>query len=350
MAYDIKDVMSDDADTNSPKIELRLTVITQPESNQVCEYGGPWAVPKLIGSAGKRACFRFIEFFAARIRNPHTRDAYYRAICKFADWCEDRQLELVDLNPVLVAAYIEQLQECLPEPSVKLALAAIRMLFDWLVTGQVMPFNPASSVRGPRYSLRRGKTPVLDAEQARQLLDAIDTSTIVGLRDRALIAMMAYTFARVGAVARMKIEDYFQQGKRWSVRLHEKNSKIIEMRVHHNLEAYLDAYFDAAGIREDRKGPLFRRVVKHRHAELTAIAMSRQLVWSVVKRRGKAVRLPPEICCHTFRATGITTYLKNGGTLEKAQYMAGHESSRTTGLYDRRLDEITLDDVERIAI
>jgi len=342
--------MSDDTDAIQPEIELCLTVITQPESNEVCEYGGQWGVPKLIESAGKRASFRFIEFFASRIRNSHTREAYYRAVSRFVDWCQDRQLQLVDLNPVIVAAYIEQLQEQRPEPSVKQALAAIRKLFDWLVTGQVLPFNPASSVRGPRYSLRRGKTPVLDAEQARQLLDAIDTSTIVGLRDRALIAMMVYTFARVGAVARMKIEDYFQQGKRWSVRLHEKNSKIIEMRVHHNLEAYLDAYFDAAGIREDRKGPLFRRVLKSRHAELTATAMSRQLVWSVVKRRGRRASLPPEICCHTFRATGITTYLKNGGTLEKAQYMAGHESSRTTGLYDRRLDQITLDDVERIAI
>ena len=342
--------MSDAADNIPPEIERRLTVVPQSESDAVCEFGGSWAVPKLIELAGPRARFRFIEFFVAQIRNPHTRAAYHRAVRQFADWCEERQIDLVDLNPVLVAAYIEQLQQHRPEPSVKQALAAIRMLFDWFVTGHVMPFNPASSVRGPRYSLRRGKTPVLDAEQARQLLDAIDTTTIVGLRDRAMIATMVYTFARVGAVASLKVEDYFQHGKRWSVRLHEKNGKLIEMRVHHNLETYLDAYIDTAGIRADRKGPLFRRVVRNRHAELTETAMSRQLVWSVVKRRARTAGLPPEIGCHTFRATGITTYLKNGGTLEKAQYMAGHESSRTTGLYDRRQDEITLDDVERIAI
>lgn len=342
--------MSDDADTAPPEIELHLMTVPQPESNAVCDFSGTWEVPKLIDSAGPRARYRFIEFFAAQIRNPNTRAAYHRAVWRFADWCEDRKVQLVDLNPMLVAAYIEHLQQHRPEPTVKQALAAIRMLFDWFVTGHVMLFNPASSVRGPRYSLRRGKTPVLDAEQARQLLDSINTVTIVGLRDRALIAMMVYTFARVGAVASMKVEDYFQQGKRWTVRLHEKNGKLIEMRVHHNLEAYLDAYIDTAGIRADRKGPVFRRVAKRRHAELTAAAMPRQLVWSVVKRRTRSASLPPEICCHTFRATGITTYLKNGGTLEKAQYMAGHESSRTTSLYDRRQDEITLDDVERIAI
>lgn len=342
--------MSDDAESISSEFKLRFVALPHSESNAVLHNGDTRRVPKLIASAGSRARYRFVEFFAARIRNPHTRAAYHRAVRQFAEWCQDRQVQLVDLNPVLVAAYIEQLQQHRPEPSVKQALAAIRMLFDWFVTGHVMPFNPASSVRGPRYSLRRGKTPVLDADQARQLLDAIDTTTIIGLRDRALIATMVYTFARVGAVANMRVEDYFQQGKRWSVRLHEKNGKVIEMRVHHNLEAYLDAYFDTAGIRADRKGPLFRRVAKNRHVELTATAMSRQLIWSVVKRRGLSAGMPPEICCHTFRATGITTYLKNGGTLEKAQYMAGHESSRTTSLYDRRQDEITLDDVERIAI
>jgi site-specific recombinase XerD len=134
------------------------------------------------------------------------------------------------------------------------------------------------------------------------------------------------------------------------VRLHEKNGKLIEMGVHHNLEAYLDEYLERTGIRTDRKGPLFRRVAKNQHGHLTDRWMTRQLIWAVVKRRSGAAGLPAETCCHAFRATGITIYLKNGGTLEKAQYMAGHESSRTTGLYDRRKDEITLDDVERIAI
>lgn len=307
-------------------------------------------IPQIFAAAGARARFRFVEFFAAHIRNMNTRAAYYRAISRFADWCTAKRLEIGTLNSVWIAAYVEELQRLHPEPSVKQALAAIRMLFDWLVVGHVIPFNPASSVRGPRYSLRRGKTLVLDAEQARHLLDSINIEKLIGLRDRAVIAFMIFTFARVSAVAAMKVEDYFQQGKRWSVRLHEKNGKLVEMRVHHNLEYFLDAYLDAAGIRSDRRSPLFRRAAKNDHSRLTFDGMTRQLIWAVVKRRARFADLPPETCCHTFRGTGITTYLRNGGTLEKAQYMAAHASSRTTSLYDRRLDEITLDDVERIAI
>jgi integrase/recombinase XerD len=307
-------------------------------------------VPAFVADAGEDASRRFIEFFTVNIRNANTRAAYLRAVRKFADWCDDRGFRLDQLEPVAVAAYIEELGKERPEPTVKQALAAIRMFFDWMVTGHIIDVNPAHAVRGPRYSPRRGKTPVLDAEQARQLLDAIDTSTLVGLRDRAMLAAMCYTFARVGAVVSLKVEDFFHQGKRWWLRLHEKNGKVIEMPCHHNLEAYIDAYIDAAGIRENRKGPLFRLLDERTHRDLTEKPMTRLHVWKLVKRRAKAAELPPEVCCHTFRATGITTYLKNGGTLEKAKYMAGHESARTTGLYDRREEEVSLDEVERIVI
>ena len=307
-------------------------------------------VPALIADAGGAAVRRFIEYFTANIPNPNTRDAYLRRVLRFCAWCEARGFRFESVPPVAVAAYIEELKRDFAKTTVKQSLAAIRGMFDWMVTGNIIVMNPAHAVRGPRYSLRRGKTPVLDAEQARQLLDSIDTSTLVGLRDLAMIATMCYTFARVGAVVAMNVEDYFQQGKRWWVRLQEKNGKIIDMPAHHNLEEYLDAYIDAASIRDDRSGPLFRRIAKNNHRELTAQAMIRQYVWAVVKRRTRIAGLPQEICCHTFRATGITTYLKNGGTLEKAQYMAGHESARTTGLYDRRREEVSLDEVERIAI
>src|SRR6185436_12728322 len=125
-------------------------------------------------------------------------------------------------------------------------LAAIRMLFDWLVIGQVVPMNPAASVRGPKHVVHRGKTPVLKAEQARQLLDSIRTDTIVGLRDRAIIGLMCYTFARVSAVVNMKMEDYYQNGKRYWIRLQEKGGKRHEVPAHHNAELYLDAYISGA--------------------------------------------------------------------------------------------------------
>lgn len=306
-----------------------------------------FALPALVTAAGERASRRFVEFFTANIRNPNTRQAYARAVADFCQWCANRGLALEALEPVMVAAYIEQHPGS--PPTVKQHLAAIRMLFDWLVVGQVIPMNPAASVRGPRYVVKRGKTPVMSSAEARILLDSIDVSHVVGLRDRALIGAMVFSFARVGAVVGMKVEDYYQNGKRWWIRLHEKGGKFHEVPAHHNLEAYLDAYIEAAGIAPDRKGPLFRTTLG-KTLVLTKNCMTRTDVFRMVKRRAKNAGISDRICCHTFRATGITTYLENGGTLEGAQAIAAHESARTTKLYDRTSDAITLDEIERIAI
>jgi integrase len=223
------------------------------------------------------------------------------------------------------------------------------MLFDWLIVGQVVALKPPHSVRGPKHVVMRGKTPVLTPAEARKLLDSIDVSTVVGLRDHALIGLMAYSFARVSAAIGMRVEDYYGQGKRWWVRLHEKGRKRHEMPAHHNLEAYLDAYLEAAAIGEAKKSPLFRSA-RGRTGELTESAMDRVDVYRMIRRRARDAGLDADICCHTFRATGITAYLENGGTLENAQAMVAHESPRTTKLYDRTGYEITLDEVERIVI
>lgn len=257
-------------------------------------------------------------------------------------------LSLQAIEPVHVATYIETLHRRLAAPSVKQHLAAIRMLFDWLVVGQIVSSNPASSVRGPKHVVKRGKTPVLAADEARQLLDSIDLSTLAGLRDRALIGVMVYSFARVSAAVAMNLEDYFSEGKRWWLRFREKGGKRHEVPAHHNAEAYLDAYIEAAKIARDKKLPLFRTI--DRTGQLTRRPMSRNDALRMVKRRCRAGGLPSSTCCHTFRATGITAYLENGGTIENAQVIAAHESPRTTKLYDRTSDEITLDEIERIMI
>ena len=304
-------------------------------------------LPAAIGRAGEAAAWRFIEFFTATIRNRNTRAAYAQAVSQFFAWCEKHRVyTLEQIKPVVIAAYIENHPGA--APTVKQHLAAIRMLFDFLVTGQIVPMNPASSVRGPKHVVKRGKTPVLKADQARTLLDSIKTDSIVGLRDRAIIGLMCYTFARVSAMVHMRVEDYYQNGKRWWIRLHEKGGKRHEVPAHHNAEAYLDAYLEAAGIRDEKKSPLFRSVDKRR--KITANPMTRTDVLRMVKRRAQEAGLPSSTCCHTFRATGITAYLENGGTIENAQAIAAHESPRTTKLYDRTSDEITLDEVERIAI
>src|SRR5271168_778946 len=187
-------------------------------SRAVASVSRNLVVPAAIADAGEHAARRFIEFFAATIRNKNTRMAYYRAACHFFAWVEQHEIgELADIEPVHVAAYIEVLQTIAAKPTVKLHLAAIRMLFDWLVVGQVLAVNPAHAARGPKHVVRRGKTPVLTEDQARRLLESIDASTLVGLRDRALIGAMTYAFARIGAVVAMKVEDYYPEGKRWWV-------------------------------------------------------------------------------------------------------------------------------------
>jgi integrase/recombinase XerD len=253
------------------------------------------------------------------------------------------------VTPLHVAGYIEQLQGKRSAPTVKQHLACIRMLFDWLVTGQIVPTNPAHAVRGPRHSVSKGKTPVISTEEARHLLETMDVSNIVPLRDRALIAVMVYTFARVSAVVGLKVEDYYPQQKRWWLRLHEKNGKVNEMPCHHKLELYLDAYIQGARISGDRKSPLFRSAIGKTRT-LSDRPMSRTDAWAMVRRRGKDAGIETAIGNHTFRATGITDYLTNGGRIEVAQRMAGHANAKTTGLYDRRSDDISVSEVERVSI
>jgi site-specific recombinase XerD len=307
-------------------------------------------IPALVAAAGEPASIRFLEFFAANIRNPHTRRAYGRAAEEFLVWCEAAGVaSIAAVQPVHVATWIEASTHELAAPSVKQRLAALRHLFDWLVTGQVVPVNPAGSVRGPRHVVISGQTPVLDPSEARALLDSIDITTHAGLRDRALIALMVYSFARIGAALGMAVEDVYTQNRRLWVRLREKGGKRHAMPCHHNLEEYLTAYLDGARLRGDPKGPLFRTIGRGTN-KLTRTVLPQANAYAMIGRRAAAAGIATKLGNHSFRATGITAYLKNGGTLEKAAAMANHASTRTTQLYHRRRDELTLDEVERIVI
>lgn len=306
-------------------------------------------LPAIVAAAGERAGKRFLEFFAATIRNPNTRRAYAKAVGDFLAWCESHGLTLERIEPLHVAAYVERLTQAKAAPTVKLHLAAVSTLLDWLTSGGVLPFNPAASVRGPKHVVKRGKTPVLTADEARQLLDGIETDTLIGLRDRALIGVMVYSFARVSATVGMRVEDYYVEGRKAWLRLHEKGGKRHEVPAHHNAADYLDAYIAAAGIGDQRKTPLFRSIAG-RMQKITANPLVPRNALHMVKRRALAVGISESTCNHTFRATGITAYLENGGDIENAQAIANHESPETTKLYDRTGDQITLDEVERILI
>jgi site-specific recombinase XerD len=324
------------------------------EGTALVEISGPHDLsvgdgqPPALFLKEARAAERFFDFFTANIRNKHTRRAYYNAASKFSEFFAQRGVhDLAQVKPVHVAGYIESLLPGFAKPTIKQHLAAIRMLFDWLVIGQIMDVNPAHAVRGPKHVVTKGRTPVLNREEARALLSSIDASTLTGLRDRALIGIMIYTFARVGAVLQMNVGDYFSQGRHEWVRLHEKGGKEHEAPCVPKLEDYLDAYIVAAGIGDDKDGPLFRTTGRFTG---TPHRMTQQDGHRMIGRRARHAGIKTRIGNHSMLATGIIDYQKSDGTLEHAQTMAAHSSPRTTKLNDRRSDETALDEYEKVRI
>ena len=283
--------------------------------------GESFIVPTLIGSAGGAATERFLEFF--------------------------------------IATYIEALTQSHERASVKLHLAAIRRLLDWLVTGGVLPINPATSVKGPSLSIKRGKTNVLTAAEVRTLLDSIPLTHIdkqgqvkpeaAGLRDRALIALMTFTFARIGAALALKVGDVERRNHRLWIRLLEKGGKVHDVPCHHTLDAYLTDYLEITGLGRRPTAPLFPTIDRF-SKQLSDKPMTDGNAREMINRRAVAAGITTRISNHSFRASGITNYLENGGVLEKAAAMAAHASTRTTQLYDRRDDQPTLDEFEKIQI
>lgn len=307
-------------------------------------------VPSIITDAGEDTLKRFLEFFVAHIRNPNTREAYGRAVGQFFTWCEQRGIrELGAINSLMVSAYIEQ--HPASPPTVKQHLSAIRQLFAWLDDKKILTDNPAEDVKGPKHRVKVGKTPVLETEDARRLFASFDTSHVVGLRDRALVGLMTYTFARVGAVLGMNVEDYHLRGKRPWVRLHEKGGKVHEVPLHPVAEEYLDQYIEAAqtdlGEGFVKKTPLFRSV----HGKTKRLTESRLLprnAQDMIKRRLADAKIEDDASPHSFRAMGLTNYLENGGSLDTAQEIAAHEDIRTTKLYDRRREKVSFEEILRV--
>jgi site-specific recombinase XerD len=303
-------------------------------------------LPGAIVAAGPGVIYRYIEFFTVHIRNPNTRRAYGRSLSQFFHWCEQRGLnQLEQINSLAVAAYIEQHPGSVSTRQQQ--LSAIRQFFAWLVLGQQCQDNPAKEVKAPKQRVKVGKTPVLSDDEIRRLFGAIDVSHVVGLRDKALIAVMFYSFARIGAVLKMRVEDYFPKGKRYWLRLHEKGGRYHEVPAHHRVEEFLDLYLEVAGISKALKTPLFRSSIGRSH-RLTEQAMGQDGAWRMLQRRAKDAGIKTAICNHSFRASGITNYLRNGGSRDNAQKIAAHGCVRTTALYDRRGDDISLDEIERI--
>lgn len=297
-----------------------------------------------------------LQFFVSEIRNPNTRRAYLHGASDFFGFVASSTAtdRLEDISSLHVAAWVEAMKkDGLSAPSIKLRLAALRMLFEALVRQQALAANPASVVRGPKHSVAKGKTPVLGGDEILQLLASIDVTTLIGLRDKAMIATMAYSFARIGAVTALRIEHVFRQRRRLWLRLLEKGGKCHDVPCHHQLEGHIAEWLEAAGHGDQPRAWLFQTFATagKRPAGsrcLSGRPMTQAMAWEMIQRRAKAAGIDTAVCNHTFRATGITAYLSNGGTIERAAIIAGHASTRTTQLYDRRPDDVTLDEIEKI--
>ena len=299
------------------------------------------ALPEVIVDAGPAAVERFLEFFAAAIANDRTRAAYGQAAGQFLAWCASRGLTLRAIAPLHVAAYIPDAPGVGADGEAAPGRHPGALRLARGPPGAAR--EPGRGRAGPEARRDEGRDAGADAGRDAGAPRSDRHGTLVGLRDRALLSVLVYSFARVSAAVGMRRQDYFRQGTRGWLRLHEKGGKRHDVPAHYRAEEAVEVYLD-----DDAKAPLFQSV--DRAGGLSGRPLGRRAVLAMIKRRAVAAGLPASTCCHTFRATGITAYLSNGGTLEHAQRIAGHASPKTTKLYDRTADTITLDEIERIVI
>ncbi len=306
------------------------------------------SLPVIVAAAGDGARFAWEEFFSGELPNAHTRAAYLRAVRRFLDSCENGRVELHRITPGQVGSYLAGLPVSIPTK--KQHLAAIRRFFDRLVVRHVVMLNPAASVRAERYQVVEGKTPEISVPHARRLLASLSATDAVSRRDKALVAVLIYTAARVGAVTRLRLCDLRHDGEQWTLRFTEKGGKSREIPVRHDLQKMLFDYLDVTGLSTGTStAPVFRSAVR-RTGTLSERAITPGDACRMVQRRLRAAKLPDHLSPHSFRVTTITDLLANGVPLEEVQYLAGHADPRTTRLYDRRQKRVTRNVVERISV
>lgn len=288
--------------------------------------------------------------FMTHMVNKNTQVSYANGINLFFQHIQSNDVkELIDVEPKHLSKFLFWMNE--NEYSVattRLYLSAIRMFLDHCVVDGLISVNPAKAVKLPKHSSKTGKTPVIVPEQVRQIIDAIPLNTPADYRDRALIAVMVFSFFRISAALTLSVKHYELRGRqRWIIG-EEKGSKRHEMPVHPTLEEYLNHYIVFCEL-TDPDAPLFRSSTA-RGGHLTKRRFDRTAAWRMIRRRAKAAEVHRNIGNHSFRATGITTYLNAGGTLEDARIMANHSNATTTKLYDRTGDKVKIKEVNRIEI
>ena len=334
-----------------PRLDSPAALVVAGPATSIATLGVQMDLPELVARAGPDAARQTFEFFTARLPNAHTREAYGRAVRRFCAWCSEGGLPLEHITPPAIAAYLEALGTTMSLASIKLTASAIRNWLGFLTERGALPSNPAASVRTPRLVVREGKTPVLERGQARALfasLEELDAGDLLALRDRAIFAVMLFGFVRVGAVVKMLVRDFEDGDNAWLV-LHEKGGRERRIPCHHKTRDYLRSYMLAAALQPSSRAPLFQSAPGRSRA-FTGAALDRRAVLRIVKRRCEPLGLPPSVCNHSFRATGITIHQENGGDIVEAQKLAGHADPRTTQLYNRKSGKMQRAEVERVQL
>jgi len=303
----------------------------------------------LVTKAGCRTEKHFLDFFATLSNK--TREAYFLAARDLLNWAENTAGidQLTDITSAHIDAWRDQLEvRKLSTNTIRLRITAIRRLFNWLAADNTLPTNPAAFTKQPKPT-RTIPTPILSLDEIQRIIARIPCDTIGGLRDRALIGVMVYAFARISAALNMNVEDVYTKGEDLWIRLHEKRGKLHEMPCHHNLKAWLITYIEETGIASDPNGPLFRHLDRQSQ-KLSEIRLVPQDALKIVRHRAAMAGIEtPGLCNRSFRASGLTAYLQHPeATLETAQRMAAHDDPKATSRYGQNDNLVKLDDVEKI--
>ena len=289
----------------------------------------------------------FLELLGARVRNPNTRSAYRVAWRSFLAFCSARQLELGSVKAYHVGSWLDQ------HPGSKSTqrqhLAAVRLLFDHLMMRGVVEYNAAARARPPRLVRESSPTPVFEEAEIVTFLDSINLNSEKDIRDRAIFCVLLYSWCRVSALINLTVVDYYERaGQRW-LRFQEKRGREHEVPVHSKAKEAIDLWLEASGLASNPAAPLFPAYGKDRET-IELKHLDRRSILKLVEKRASASGIVKRVCCHSFRATGITEYMNAGGTIEIAQQIAGHKSSSTTRIYDRSQDLLTIEEIERVQI
>ena len=305
-------------------------------------------LPAVVERGGVAACTAWHDFFSGKLPNDNTRAAYTYALKRFLTWCDVLERDLPQIRPGDVGDYFRQHTGC--TSTKKQHLAALRRFFNLLVERHICLLNPAAVTELERLTVVEGKTPQITPAQISQLLHSIALDKVTGLRDRAIIAVLSFTGARAGAVAKLRCQDLYHADNQWMLHFDEKGGKSREIPVRHDLQMVLFRYIETAGLTQAaKKSALFRTAVR-RENRLTQQGMSANDVCRMIKRHLKRAGLPENLSAHSFRVAVATDLFDQGVDTKDVQHLLGHSDPRTTRLYDRTERKVTRNLVERIRI